>query len=400
VNARGEPSPTWICREIAELSQEQFVETRLLGLEVRRKVIVTLLRQEDQTAVAIAGQAEESLDDVGLALEKLLAEGVVRTVGKAETCFRFVRDLVPFANLAQELLEGSDVLTFVRSPYAQEMLRSDMLLSHIDQRYRLGMSAGQKDVLGRILSLSPNAAQRALFSDPQMYQRARQQISEIIHDEQARSKWELEHASSLVRDLLPVLIGDLRRRDLSLSSHLADLGIKRYRLRVRLDMAGSIGRYLSVDATDIYAIETAAESIEAGSLVSYSNPAAWHYRNGNFFLEIGEFELAHQEFDQALHFCHKGEIKPELHQAILTNKGIVFMRQEQWSKAIGCFDTALKLGEVYSPTILDNKALCFNKMGRHQAATELILEVERRFPQLLNDKFHSTTKREICGVDS
>jgi tetratricopeptide (TPR) repeat protein len=398
VNSQGEPSPTWACQEIAELSQRQIAGTRLLGLEVRRKVIVALLKQEEQTADSIAEQAEESLDDVTLALEKLMSEGMIRT--GAETSFRFVRDLVPFVNLARELLEGDDVLTFIRSPYAQEMLRSEMLLSYIDQRYSLGMSTDQRDTLGRILSVSPRAAWKALFSNPRMYQRARQQILEKIHDEEERSKLELEHARSLIRDLLPDLIGDLQGQTRSFSSHLDDLGIKRYRLRVQLDMAGSIGRYLSVDATGIHAIERAAERIEAGSLVSHSNPAAWHYWNGNFYLETGEFELAKQEFNRALHFCLEGDVEPKLHQAILSNKGVTFMRQEQWSEATKCLDAALASEEAYPPKILDNKALCLYKMGMPQEATELLLEAERRFPQLLNDEFHQTTKREICGVDS
>jgi tetratricopeptide (TPR) repeat protein len=400
VNAQGEPLPTWMCQEIAELCPQQLIGTRLLGLEVRRKVIVALLKQEEQTAEAIAEQAEESLGDASLALEKLVAEDVLCTVGEAETTFRFSRDLVPFVNLARELLEGRDVLTFIRSPYAQEMLRSKIVLSYIDQRYSLGMSADQMGILGRILSISPSSVREVLFSDPQMYRRARKQISEKIQDEHERSKWELDHASLLIRDTLSILVSDLRRRDLPLSSHLAGLGIKRCRLRVRLDMIGPIGRYLSVDATNIHAIETASESIKAGSLVSTSNPAAWHYWNGNFHLDVGEFELAHQEFDQAIHFCREGDVEPELHQAILSNKGVTFMRQEQWPEAVKWFDAALTLGEVYLPKILDNKALCLYEMGMSQEATEMLLEAERRFPQLLEDEFHQTTKRKICGVDS
>jgi len=394
VNERGKPLPTWICREIAELSQ---LETRLLGLEVRRKVILTLLEQENQTTKAITENCEESLDDVSLALEKLITEGMIR---KQTDEHLFARDVVPFVNLARELLAGKDALTFIRSTYTQEMLRSEVLLSYIDQRYNLEMNSHQKGILGRILSISPDAAQRALFGDTQRYRITHQQILEKVQDDQEKSRWMLEHTSSLSRELLPVLIGDLGRLDRSIAGHLADLSIKRYRWRVKLDMAGSSGLYLSVDSTAICAIETGTGPMKAGSLVSSTNPAAHLYWNGNLYLDTKEFELALQEFDKALRFCCEGSVEPKWHQAILVNKGVTFMRQEKWSEAVACFDEALALEDLFVPTLLDNKAICLNKMGMYQAAADLVLEAERRFPQLLDNEFHQQTKREICETDS
>jgi hypothetical protein len=260
INGQAEPFATWKCREIVKLCKRKLPKTNLFGLDLRRKIQVELLKSEGQSIADIAIAAQESETDVLLSLNALLNEEKIQKTagapGESES-FVFVRDVVSFVNIAKSFLDSEDDVLFLSSQYAQEMINSPGLISYVDSRYHLGMHPNEQETVMQLLSISPRALHYALFGDADRYAKTAQDIEEKIVDPDDRQRWLDEHRTSLLQYLVPYAVRDIIDTERSLSSHLSELGIKRYRITAGIDAIGMEWK-LSVHGFILNAIEKAS----------------------------------------------------------------------------------------------------------------------------------------------
>jgi hypothetical protein len=364
INGQAEPLPTWKCQEIAKLCKK-LPKTDLFGLDLRRRIQVELLKNERQAVADIAVGARESETDVLLSLNALLNEGRIQkapgAAGDPER-FAFVRDVVPFVNIAKSFLHSEDDVVFLSSEYTQTMLNSPELITYVDSRHHLGMLPDERETVAQLLSISPSALRYALFGDADRYIKTAQDIAEKIADPDQRQSWLDTHRTSLLRHLVPYAVRDVIDTEHSLSSHLSRLGIKRYGLSARIDAIGMEWK-LSAQGFMFGAIEKIRESISAGSLVSSSDPIGHMLWDGLLFLEVGQLEWATDTFLRARELCHELDGDKKMHQAVLSNLSVALMRQERWKEAVEFLDEALALGDPEFAELETNRTACLEHLG-------------------------------------
>jgi tetratricopeptide (TPR) repeat protein len=382
VDGMGEPLPNWKCLEVVKLLSEDVCDLTLLGIDVRQKVQTELLKREDVSAVELSKSIEESETDVAIALNLLLDHGIIsKKQGEVDT-FCFVRDVIPFVTTAREFLESENAVLFLRSKYVQEMIYSPPFLSYIDNRYQLDMSDKERQVTSQILCFSPSALRHALFQNNERFLQTRQDIDRVVKDAVEKEKWLALQRTSLLQELVVRAAHDLSGKEYSLSGHLSDLGIKRYRLKMSIDATGDDWKRLSIYAELMAAIEKAGETLSAGNLVSASDPVDAKMADAMFFLEVEEYDSAIAKFQQALDLCRSGTMSVRNHQAVLNNFALVYMRQQDWNAAAELLAEALSLGKPVFPEILSNKLTCHTNQPDYDAGKNLLDNAAVLFPAI------------------
>jgi tetratricopeptide (TPR) repeat protein len=382
VDGKGEALPNWKSQEIAELLAGDVKGLSFFGLDVRRKVQAELLVNEDASATSLSKAISESETDVGFALRILLDQGSVEEQGSEIQTYRFIRDVVPFVSTAREFIESKDAVLFMKSNYAQEMIHSPAFISYIDARYQLNMLNDERDVISRVFSISPSALRHAIFQTTDRFLQTRQDIETKLKDSEQSEKWLTLHRVSLLQDSVMRAAHDLSGKEYDLSGHLSNLGIKRYRLKIGLDVVGDPWERLSVEAEIMAAIEKAGEDLLAGNLVSATNPVNAKVWNAMLFLEVKEYSRAIEEFEEALDLCRTREIPVRDHQAVLNNFALVYMRQGDWSHAIHLLEQALALGSPEFAEILSNKLHCHVELGDREGSQRLLKDAPELFPAI------------------
>ena len=210
-------------------------------------------------------------------------------------------------------------------------------------------------------------------------------INELKMSEEDKKRWLDLHRSTLLRETSFKAIHDLIGERTDLSSLLARLGIKRVRIKARLDAVGLGWDTLSVESVTQHAIETAGGKITAGSLVTFSNPAEFEMWNGLLYLEVAEYEAAETELRAAWEKAAKVGIDgTALKQAILTNLALALMRQKNWKEAQKFLKLAFTLGSPHHPELFSNLVICLVELGEMDKAAKTVKEALKIFPTLEN----------------
>ena len=111
------------------------------------------------------------------------------------------------------------------------------------------------------------------------------------------------------------------------------------------------------------ASQNASEVIEEGKVIE-QNPEdpAYHYNKGNELYNLGQYEKAIEEYDQAIKLDQNN---PLYHNG----KGIALYMLGQYEKAIEEYDQAIKLS-LNEPVYHYNKALALYNLGQYEKAIE------------------------------
>ena len=95
----------------------------------------------------------------------------------------------------------------------------------------------------------------------------------------------------------------------------------------------------------------AKEKIKKGQLVSI--PADLYVQNGTILMNLGEPQMALEEFDRALTL----DISDEARAAALNNKGLILLNRGEKSVAANLFQDALKIKPDLKE-VMNNLELC------------------------------------------
>lgn len=379
VGPRGDTLPTWKTAAVAKLLRRHVRDAEFFGLDLRRRVQLELFKNAPRSRDELVSAIGESVPDISAALALLAAEGRVLCAGE-----RYVLsgDVVHFVNVAREFTVSDDAATFLSSAYTQSVLTEAKLIRYIDDRYRLGMEATERDAVVGLMRISPSALRHVLFSDPARSLRTHAHIHEIVAKPEEKARWLTVHRQSLLHEALFRAVHDLTHEATDLSAHLGALGVKRFRIVTKLVAVGDPWKPLRVESEHNIAIAKAGAAIEAGALITYSDPAEFHLWDGILNLHAEEFALATSDFTAALEAAVKADDAAKTNVA-LNNLALVLMRQKEWAKAMRVL---AKIPEVVIETHAPytNMIICLMELGRQQEAEEYVAKTLARFPEAEN----------------
>jgi tetratricopeptide (TPR) repeat protein len=356
-------------------------DAEFFGLDLRRRVQLELFKNEPRSRDELVRAIGESVPDVSAALALLAAEGRVLCAGE-----RYVlsADVVQFVNVAREFTTSDDAATFLSSAYTQFGLAQAELIRYVDDRYRLGMEATERDAVVGLMRISSSALRHVLFSDPARSLRTHAHIHEIVATPEEKAHWLAVHRQSLLQEALFRAVHDLTHEATNLSAHLGALGVKRFRIATKLVAVGDPWKPLRVESEHNIAIAKAGAAIEAGALITYSDPAEFHLWNGILNLHAEEFAYATSDFTAALEAAVKADDAAKTNAA-LNNLALVLMRQKNWVGALRVLAKMAAVGiETYTP--YTNVIICLMELGRHQEANEYVVKTVARFPEAENSE--------------
>jgi len=261
-------------------------------------------------------------------------------------------DINTFLYVAKELLETDHKFDFLLSNYYNQLI-DKIILKYINERYNLILNENYKSAIKNIIKLSPNALKYLLFSDISIYETGKNHIEKLKLSEIDKKKWLEIFYSSLMANILEQIIFDLNSP--SITNNLKALQYEAYQIKIFIKMTGLNSDILDLESEKLILMLKAGGIIEAGSLVSATDPDLYLHI-GDFFLKMKLYDEAIEEYNQLIN--HSDDIK--LLIPAFNNKGVAFMGLEKWIDAIKCFDEVLKL-DPSQPQAIKNREKCLEK---------------------------------------
>ena len=398
VDGEGEPVPEWKTIEIEKLAERIIFDTSLIGLDLRKKIVLSLLKSDTCSIKYLANEIQESAIDISAALDHMVNEGLV-IIESSSTDegqkIKFSQDIVAFINLAKELLNTEDAITFLSSKYVKDMISSKNLLAYIDNRFSLNMLQEQLSVLSSLLSISPSSLHFALFEDSAKWNRTAKEINEKIKNDIEREQWLSVHRTSLIQNLIFLTIHDLVGSEYSLTPLLSDLGVRRYRLQGRIDATGVNLPRFTVQGELMAALAPVKGKIEAGSLLSATDPIEHYILDGLFFAEIGEHDKAIPIFEKAIELCRKGVGNEKGFLIVINNLALSHMENSKWNKALEYLEEAPESKEIEFGHVQVKKAECLFQIGKEEQANVIISDLANLFPEIAENQFFISLKDRL-----
>lgn len=352
---------------------------------VRKKVILCLLDCAPKPANEIAAEIDESLASVEDQLTALVSENICDKVNQGNGSQYVVKkDIETFAQLVKAFLSDKEeheeqIEQFISSEYYFNRIDNE-LVDYVLKRFYLDSlykTDENKQQIGRILLASPSALFFALHGDTATFNESwshwnqldspgwtRDQLLQNLNDE-----FMTELSEMLAADMRPMAYGFLYDK----------LQIRLMKISVQVSLVTSYEKYVETIGTRVLGRRKVAEdlrkNLRPGQLITYVDPIDIS-DDGLAFLELGEFQTALKNFDDALN-----EVQDPSQKAIvLNNKGLTFLRLKQYQKAIECFEEGITSDSVCEFSVLrENKQLAEEYLARATDADNLTEPIQIRF---------------------
>lgn len=348
---------------------------------IRKKVILCLLDLDPKSADEITNEIGESSETVDNLLTALVSENICEKVNQDESSqYAVTKDIAPFAKLVKEFLSNieehkQETEQFITSGYY--LTRFDYeLVDYVLSRFHLGSvyrTDEMKKVLGRILLASPSALIFALHGDTTFFDGMQSSRSQFDASDATRDWLNGILYSQFQMPLLEKLIADMKV--LTYGTLLAKLQLQAVKISIQVGLATPTGMYVESMGGSISCLNRAMEELSAGQPVSAVNPMAFSY-DGLALMYLGEFQTALENFDKALALVQA----PMQKAIILNNKGVAFLRFNQYQKAIGCFEEGIAFdSDGNIPQLHENKQVAEEYLARATDTDNLTEPTKIRF---------------------
>ncbi len=348
---------------------------------IRKKIVLSLLDSDPKDSDAICNKIGESLEDLEEQLTTLVSDNICEKVNQDQVDQYVIRkDIETFAQLVKEFLSNKEehkeqIEQFITSEYYFARIDFE-LIDYVLSRFYLD-SAYQTDEdklpIGRILLASPSALLFALYSDTEIFRQMMSSSDQLDSSDETREWLTQILNSQFITPLLENLIADMKV--LSYCFLYAKLGVRVALVRTQVRLATAQEKYVEAIGGGNYSLFKAAEDLRAGELTSAVNPMVFS-QDGIALMHLGEFQFAHEMFDKAL----SAVIDPISKAIVLNNKGLAFLRSEQFQKAIDCFEEGIVLDvEDEIPELRANKQLAEEYLARATDADNLTEPTHIRF---------------------
>ncbi len=197
LNGKGEEVSKLICDEISELDNGLNC-LELINLQARTKVIQSLSDMTFKKVEDISQEINESATDVKMALSNLYEEGVVLKNENNE--FTLDKELDIVLRLIKEFLSDNVDYSFFKSKYVQTNI-NERLIKYLESRFYLEFEKEIRDMLYKLLAVSPSALYETLFCPTDFYRTGYEQIKRSNLSGEAIKKWKELSASRIMTGL-------------------------------------------------------------------------------------------------------------------------------------------------------------------------------------------------------
>ena len=369
---------------------------------IRKKVILSLINAVSKSADAIANEIDESLASVAEGLTGLVSDGICDEGSQDEiTQYAVRKDVATFAKLAKEFLSNpqeheQETMQYINSEYYLTRIDYE-LVNYVISRFYLDSvyhTDEDREVLRRILLVSPSSLIFALYGDTALFSKLRSNQNQLDSSDSTHHFLTQTLRSQFLGRLTDELIADIDI--LPYASLYATLQLRAITLRTQVKLATLDGKYIETVTGNNRILQQAGEALRAGELVSYINPMASCY-DGVAFLHLEEFQAALECFDQALALVQSPIQKAE----VLNNKGVLFLRLKQYQKAIEYFEEGIALDSGDKiPLLRENKQLAEEYLARAIDRENLNKPTQTHFVQEQPVHFEESSScefKEITG---
>ena len=350
---------------------------------IRKKVILSLIDSISKSADAIAKEISQSLIIVENQLTMLVSDSICDEVSQDEiTQYAVRKDVATFAKLAKEFLSNpqeheQETMQYINSEYYLTRIDYE-LVDYVISRFYLDSvyhTDEDREVLRRILLVSPSSLIFALYDDTALFSELRSNKNQLDSSDSTHDFLTQTMRSQFLGRLTDELISDMDV--LPYASLYATLQLRAVTLRIQVKLATLDGKYIETVTGNNRILQQAGEALRAGELVSYINPMASCY-DGVAFLHLEEFQMALECFDQALALVQSPIQKAE----VLNNKGVLFLRLKQYQKAIEYFEEGIALDSGDKiPLLRKNKQLAEECLTRAIDRENLNKPIQTHFVQ-------------------
>ena len=328
-----------------------------------KKVVLCLIDCDPKPANEIANEIGESLTIAENQLTALVSENICEKINQDEIGQYVVRtDTEIFARLVKEFLSEKEennekTKQFITSEYYFASI-DYRLVDYVLRRFHLDsvyQTDEDKQQIQRILLVSPSALFFALHGDTAAFNESWSHWNQLNSPSWTRAQllqdlnneFMMKLSEMLAADMNPIAYGSLYDR----------LQIRLVKISLQVSLVTSYEKYVEAMGTRVFGRRKLAEdsrkNLRPGQMITYVNPIDIS-DDGLAFLELGEFQAALKNFNDALN-----EVQDPIQKAIvLNNKGITFLQLKQYQKAIECFEEGIALdSESKFSELRDNKQI-------------------------------------------
>lgn len=367
LDAYGSPVSRRIAQTIKRMDSA-LKGKRLLDLEAREKVLLSLAESGQKNIEVLAREAKEPLNDLREVMQDLLSEGFLTAEPGGQPRWRADRYSIKaefdvFLSLARQLLDGPNRFKFLSSNFAVQMLVAG-LLPYLEGRFRLKFSEEDRSWLPKFLAVSPSALSYALFAPTDYFLSAWQELESRLLPSHEKERLRGLHLGRLYSDLLLRYGEDLQ--DSRFEEVLRHKAVRGHLYRITAKAATAEELFFSLKGESYLplsglAAQGAIPRKAAGPAPPPSGDAA--LINGKALMHMQEFDYAVELFDRAI----KDVKDPKKLLEAWNSKGTCLLYQKRHSAAITCFNEALRYDGNYKEAWL-HKATCLKELGDSNGA--------------------------------
>ena len=355
---------------------------------IRKKIVLSLIDSEPKSADEIAGEIDELLADIEEQLITLVSENICEKVNQNEVdLYAIKKDIETFAKLVKEFLSDKEehkdqIKQFITSDYFFTKI-DDELVEYALKRFHLNsvyQTHEEKEWILRMLRVSPSNLLFALHGNTTSFGESWNHLNQLSSSKENHDRIIRLLRSGFETPLLKMLIDDLNES--AYISLYFKLQIRAVKEHFQISLATFDEKYVEAIGGRTFALckgsENLEEELHPGRYVTFENPMDLS-DYGLAALNLGEFELAHRNFNDALDDVQESSEKA----TVLNNKGVAFLMCRQYRKALECFVKGIEYdSEGKIPQLLENKQLAEDSMAIATDADNLTEPTQIRF--LLN----------------
>ena len=379
---------------------------------IRKKIVLSLLDSDPKSANEIAADIDESLATVENQLTTLVSENICEKVNQDEIDRYVVRkDIETFAQLVKEFLvdkkerrvelfANSDekIGQFITSEYYFTRIDNQLVNYALKRVYSdlVYQTEDEQEQIRRILLASPSSLFFVLHGDKAIFSQMYSSWKQLEPSDSNRDWITQQLFQKLMTLLLEMLIADVRTS--AYVSLYMKLQIKVVKINSQVKLATPDEKYVELTEEGSFGFarleEDSSEGLRFGQSIKYVDPMDT-CNLGLAFLNLGEFQAALKNFDDALN-----EVQYPAQKAIvLNNKGLTFLRLKQYQKAIKCFEEGIALDSAGGISELrENKQIAEKYLAIATDADNLTEPTQIRFIQYQPIPFEETRFYEFKEI--
>ena len=383
-----------------------------MGDLIRKKIVLSLLDSDPKSANEIAAEIDGSLTGIEGRLTALVSEDICDKVNRDKVSQYVVKkDIETFAQLVKEFLvdkkerrvelfANSDekIGQFITSEYYFTRI-DNQLVNYALKRVHSNLvyqTEEEQEQIRRILLASPSSLFFVLHGDKAIFSQMYSSWNQLEPSDSNRDWITQQLFQKLMTLLLEMLIADVRTS--AYVSLYMKLQIKVVKINSQVKLATPDEKYVELTEEGSFGFarleEDSSEGLRFGQSIKYVDPMDT-CNLGLAFLNLGEFQAALKNFDDALNKVQG----PAQKAIVLNNKGLTFLRLKQYQKAIECFEKGITLdpeGEI--SVLYENKQIAEEYLARATDRANLTKPTQVHFTQGESVPFEETRLYEFKEI--